>query len=154
LENGQTKPLGIEIKHLAILINRAFYKQLISDGDFEYGESSEHLTMMQSHTIGYIYDSPNHTIPQRDLEKEFSRRRSTITGILKLMEKNGYITREYSKEDARVKMVTLTDKAIRLHHEVTSKINAFNEKLEYGITESELQTLRTVIDKVKNNLEE
>jgi DNA-binding MarR family transcriptional regulator len=152
LENSQPKPIGFEIKHLAILINRAFHKQLVDDGSFG-NKNNEDLTLMQSHMIGFIYNHPKHTINQCDLEKEFSRRRSTITGILKLMEKNGYITREYSKTDARVKTVTLTDKAIELHHEVTIKIDNFNENLERGLTSDELNSFYTILEKIKNNLE-
>jgi DNA-binding MarR family transcriptional regulator len=108
---------------------------------------------MQSHIIGFIYEHENYSISQKDLEKEYSRRRSTITGILKLMEKNEYITRQYSKKDARVKIVTLTDKAIELHQQIVSRMETFNASLEKGLTPEEVDTFYYIMDKVKSNLE-
>ncbi|MGN1411023.1 MAG: MarR family winged helix-turn-helix transcriptional regulator [Oscillospiraceae bacterium] len=149
MESTPPKSIGFEIKHISILIGRAFDKHVFTKKDF----NNENLTIMQSHIIGFIYGHDNHTIPQHELEKEFNRRRSTITGILKLMEKNGFITREYSKKDARMKMVTLTDKAIQLHQCITKKIDDFNRNLEKGLTEDEVQTFYSIMDKIKKNLE-
>ena len=51
---------------------------------------------MQGWIIDYIYDRGNDPVFQRDIEKEFTIRRSTATELLKLMEKNGLITRQIS----------------------------------------------------------
>ena len=53
----------------------------------------EELTMMQSWIIRFLYEHSEEDIYQRDIEAEFSIARSTATGILKLMEKRGYIRR-------------------------------------------------------------
>lgn len=152
MDNTPPKSIGFDIQHLAILIGRTFDKQVFTEKELK-NQNSHNLTIMQSHIIGFIYGHKDYTISQKDLEKEFNRRRSTITGILKLMEKNGYITREYSKKDARTKMVTLTDEAILLHKEVTSKIDAFNENLEKGLTQEEIDMFHSIASKIKKNLE-
>lgn len=152
MDNTPSKSIGFEIKHLAVLIGRSFDKKVFTEKEFQ-NKNGHNLTIVQSHMIGFIYDYKNHTIPQKELEKEFHRRRSTITGILKLMEKNGYIIREYSKKDARIKMVTLTDKAILLHKEITSKIDAFNNNLEKGLTKEEIDTFYSIASKIQKNLE-
>lgn len=152
MENCQSKSIGFDIKQLAILIGRAFDTKLLNDGQFQ-NENGCNLTIMQSHIIGFIYFHKNHTVTQKDLETEFARRRSTITGILKLMEKNGLITREYSKKDARIKLVTLTNKAILLHKNIMTKLDEFNKNLEQGLTQQEIDTFRSIIEKIKQNLE-
>lgn len=154
MENNPQKSIGFEIKHLAILIKRAFDKQLsILDNEGFKTENHKCLTIMQSQMIGFIYQHENYTVSQHELEKEFNRRRSTITGILKLMEKNNFITREYSKKDARVKMVTLTDKAIELHQSIIEKMDSFNRNIEKGLTVEEINTFYSVLEKIKKNLE-
>ena len=50
-------------------------------------------------------------IYQKDVEKEFQIRRSTATGTLQILEKNGFIRREPVKQDARLKKLVPTDKA-------------------------------------------
>ena len=50
------------------------------------------LTMTQKHVLKFILmESLNRDIFQKDVEEEFQVRRSTATGMLKLMEKNGFM---------------------------------------------------------------
>ena len=51
----------------------------------------------------------------KDIEKEFSINRSTTSEMLKLMCKNGMITREEVDYDARLKKIVLTE-ASRQHN--------------------------------------
>lgn len=134
------------------MIKRAFDKLALSEKDLE-NENRYNLTIMQGHIMELIYRQENHQIQQCEIKKTFKRRRSTITGILKLMEKNGLITREYSKQDARVKMINLTDKAISLHQEAIKNMEMFNRNLEKGLTQDEINTFYSIMDKIKKNLE-
>ena len=59
---------------------------------------------------------------QKDIEEEFRIRKSTATGILQLMEKNGFISRESSKKDARLKRIVPTPKAEALRPEILEHI--------------------------------
>lgn len=63
----------------------------------------EDLTMMQCWIIRFLYEHEEEEVYQRDIEAEFSIARSTATGILKLMEKKGYIRRVSVERDARLK---------------------------------------------------
>ena len=50
---------------------------------------------------------------QKDVEQEFRIRRSTATVMLQSLEQKGYLVRVASTEDARLKRILLTEKAIR-----------------------------------------
>lgn len=53
------------------------------------------LTVMQKHILKFILlETLHREIYQKDIEEEFQIRKSTVTGILQLMEKNGFIYRE------------------------------------------------------------
>ena len=55
-------------------------------------EEEDSLTNMQRHVLHYILlQSMSRDIYQKDVEAEFQIRRSTATGILQLLEKNGFI---------------------------------------------------------------
>lgn len=70
------------------------------------------LTGVQGRVMHYILvkcaDGP---VFQRDVENAFDLSRSTATGILQLMEKNGLILRENMASDARLKSLIPTEKA-------------------------------------------
>ena len=71
----------------------------------------EQITASQCKIINYMSVNNGKDIYQRDIEKEFSVRRSTATKTLQLMEKNGLISRMPSKSDGRLKKLILTPKA-------------------------------------------
>jgi len=53
---------------------------------------NDDLTTMQKHVLKFILlETMHRDLYQKDIEEEFQIRKPTVTGILKLMEKNGYI---------------------------------------------------------------
>ncbi len=78
-------------------------------------EEEDSLTNMQRHVLHYILlQSMSRDIYQKDVEAEFQIRRSTATGILQLLEKNGFILRKAEDRDARLKKIVPTEKAEKI----------------------------------------
>lgn len=139
--------IGFEIRTLSNLIKRRVQNSsAISE--------SNKLTGMHGFIIGYLYENlDKREIFQRDIEAEFSIRRSTATGILQLMEKNNLITREPVDYDARLKKLVLTSKAIAIHESVTKEINEIESQLTKGLTEEEINIFVATLEKLKRNIE-
>lgn len=139
--------IGFEIRTLSNLIKRRIQNSsAISE--------SNKLTGMHGFIIGYLYENlDKREIFQRDIEAEFSIRRSTATGILQLMEKNNLITREPVDYDARLKKLVLTSKAIAIHESVTKEINEIEAQLTKGLTEEEINIFVATLEKLKRNIE-
>ncbi len=112
------------------------------------------VTGAHGYIIGYIFRKSQKGIPvfQKDIERDFSIRRSSVTGILNTMEQNGLIVRESVANDKRLKRLVLTDKAIESHKVVASRLDALDEYLESLLTEQESAVMRTVLQKLKDNL--
>ena len=118
----------------------------ISDGENE-------LTHMQRHMLFYILmESLNRELYQKDVEEEFHIRRSTATGMLQLMEKNGFITRESVPQDARLKKIVPTKKAERFRTQVQANIARIEQKLTDKIPAQDLDTCREVLLHMLGNL--
>lgn len=111
------------------------------------------LTNMQSRVLHFILlrtlEVPVH---QKDIEKEFDIRKSTATEILKLMEKNGFIFRECSKEDGRMKEIIPTEKSLAMQKEIVENIRSIETKLREGIPPEDYQTCIDVLKKMIENL--
>ncbi len=102
-----------------------------------------------------IYDNMNKgDVFQRDLEARFNIRRSTATGILKLMEKNGLIVRETVEYDARLKRLVLTEKAVKLHETIVREIDIIENTMRQGLSQEEFDSFFNTIEKIKKNLNE
>ena len=80
----------------------------------------EHAEESVLHYI--LFQSLKKDIYQKDIEKEFQIRRSTATGILQLLEKNGFVIRETVEWDARLKKLVPTAKAEGVREEILSNI--------------------------------
>ena len=68
------------------------------------------------------------------------------------MEKNGLITREPVPYDARLKRIVMTEKAISLHKSVKEDIDLAEERITKGISAEELELLRSVLSRIRDNL--
>ena len=137
--------IGFEIKALNNLIKRRVEMS-------ETKEEVEHLTGVHGFVIGYISDHDDEDIFQRDIEEKFEIRRSTATGIINLMEKNGLIIREKVDYDARLKKLVLTDKAREINKLVEDDISRIEKTITKGIDEADLEIFCRVVNKMKDNL--
>lgn len=144
---AESKKVGFEIKTISNLMKRRAEKSRTL-------KDAEKLTGMHSWVIGYLYHNRDKKeIFQRDIEMEFSIRRSTVTGILQLMEKNGLIVRKSVDYDARLKKLVLTPKAIALHEMIEKEITQFEAQLVKGLTEEEINSFLSTLEKMRKNIE-
>ena len=102
--------------------------------------------------IGYIAHS-DRDVYQKDIEKEFSIRRSSISKMLSNMEERGLIIRESVKGDARLKKLVLTDTAYELLKLAEEDMLAQETALQKGIIEDELEIFLRVLRKIGENAE-
>lgn len=111
------------------------------------------LTPTQKHVLKFILmESMHRDLYQRDVEEEFQVRRSTATGMLQLMEKNGFIFRESVEQDARLKKIVPTEKAVALRAEILENIMDMEQKLRFGISDSDFELCMRVMQKMLANL--
>ena len=94
-----------------------------------------HLTSVQSAILGYIYrKSKKDKVYAKDIEKEFDMRRATAAGILLLMEKQELIEREKVGNDARLKSIVLTKKALEIQNEIQKVIRENEKKIRKDLS--------------------
>ncbi|MDD3340105.1 MAG: MarR family transcriptional regulator [Lachnospiraceae bacterium] len=141
------RSIGFEVKTLSNIIKRSLENEVFA------GELQE-MSGMQGWIIKYLaHQDQTKDFFQKDIEKKFDIRRSSATGVLQTMERNGLIRREPVESDARLKKLVLTQKAIILHQQIDKRFDRFDEKLHGGISQEELEVFFRTIDKVKKNLE-
>lgn len=140
--------IGTEVGMLGNLIKRQMALMTA-------GSDVDCITGMQAMILHYlIHAEPQGAHFQKDVEAEFSIRRSTATGILQLMERNGLLIREQTEYDARLKRLVLTDKARALHALICDGLERTELLMQQGISEQELAVWFAVCGKIHSNLEE
>lgn len=111
------------------------------------------LTSIQNRVLHYILrHEPEVPIYQKDIEKEFRISKSTVTEILQQMEKNGFVNRESSRKDGRMKRILPTEKSFAIQKEVRENIRTAEDQLRAGIREKDLQICLSVLKQMSVNL--
>lgn len=140
------------MKHVGRKINilSQKIKRRIGKVSSEYGISS-----IQAKILGYIYANiEKKDIFQKTIEEEFDIRKSSVTSVLTLMEKNGLIKRVSVSGDARLKKLTLTDKGIEIHKSIYKEIEKLENTISDTLTDKELDQFDEYLVRLINKLED
>ena len=113
------------------------------------------LTTMQKHVLKFLLLETLHKVVyQKDIEEEFQIRKSTATGMLQLLEKNGFIVRESEKKDARLKRIIPTKKAEALRPSILAHIRQSEAQLTADISEADVLICKKVLCQMLYNVSE
>ncbi|HJC23684.1 MAG TPA: MarR family winged helix-turn-helix transcriptional regulator [Candidatus Eisenbergiella merdavium] len=113
------------------------------------------ITGVQSRVIYYILaHCKEGPVYQRDIENAFSLSRSTATGILQLLEKNGIILRESVSNDARLKSLVPTRRAFELTARVSACLKETDRLLTRGLSEGQILLFKEMAAQMLRNLDD
>lgn len=99
------------------------------------------MTLTQYKILAYLYEAPQGSTRQVDLERAFCMTNPSVTSVLHTLENKELICRSANPEDGRSKVISLTDKA----NTMRSELNEAGGKLENEFTKSLTQAERTTI---------
>ncbi|MBQ4088649.1 MAG: MarR family transcriptional regulator [Clostridia bacterium] len=136
------KNIIFEMKSLDRLLRKTI------EQEFRALDDDDQITRMHHWIIGFLFDRQDKDIFQRDVEAEFRISRSTTSSMLTLMEKKGLVIRQSVPGDARLKKLTLTEKAKQLHSQHMHAIHEFDSAINSSITPEEKQELLRIISKL------
>ena len=105
-------------------VNNLIFRKI---GQIARTNGVEAVTPMHGWIMEYLYRHSETPVFQRDIEREFSITRSTVTNILQLMERKGYIARRSVEQDARLKQLVLTEKGRQFHENTMLALHQTDE---------------------------
>ena len=138
--------------HIGIVIrclNNKIGRTVASFNAREFGDAT---TPVQGWVVRYLYENRDKEVFEKDLEGRFSVRRSTMTAILQLMEKNGLIVKEEVESDRRLKKLILTPLAIEKQERMKKCIDELEEKMRAGLSDEEISSFIKTAEKIGLNL--
>jgi DNA-binding MarR family transcriptional regulator len=137
----------IHIGRKIIILSKRL-KRRLDNGTSKYG-----ITGVQGRILGFIsHNSEKRDIFQKDIEEELDIRRSSVTSVLQLMEKNGHIERVSVCKDARLKKIILTEKGTEIQRNVKNLILELEKSLIDELSDEELDLLVSLIDRLSNKI--
>ena len=112
------------------------------------------LTNQQARILMYIdkHIRRQKNIKRKDLENFLNLKGSSVTSLMHSLEKNGFIERCQSMNDARRKELTLTEKSKELIKQMDLIFEATDNQLQEGMSDEEKMTFRLLLGIAHNNI--
>ena len=131
-------------------VNNLIFRKI---GQIARTNGVEAVTPMHGWIMEYLYRNSDTPAFQRDIEREFSITRSTVTNILQLMERKGYIERQSVPQDARLKRLVLTEKGACIREKTMQALHQTDEFVESLLTPEENAELLRLLNKLRKGLQ-
>lgn len=109
--------------------------------------------MGNSFILRFLSEHKDENIYQKDIEKFFELKKSTITSILNSLEDAGYIERKVEKDDGRLRRIVLTEKGFAMNEKVHNEFETLEENMSNLFSEDEYNNLIASLEKIRNYLE-
>ena len=106
------------------------------------------LTASQYRIIKCLYAQPSRTTRVVDLERQYSMTHPTTIGLLDALEKKGFTTRVENPNDARGKLIALTEKADTMQDELEALGTKIENKLTERLSDEEREQLAFLLNKL------
>jgi DNA-binding MarR family transcriptional regulator len=130
-------------------VDNLIFRQL---NEFSRANGVEDITAMHGWILSFLYENQGKAIFQRDVEQSFDITRSTVTNILQLMEKKGYIRREGVPEDARLKRLILTPAGAAAQEKIVQSLRQTTNYIDGLLSAEEHTELMRLLEKLKAGL--
>lgn len=134
-------------KEIGIYIDRT-YKVVRQDLINRFNHADIDLTPEQWVILSKLYGEVQN---QTDLANGSFRDKHTVSRILDLLAKKGYIRRETDPEDGRRYLIHITDEGLEMIEKAKPHVYASRERGWEDLTEEEYDNLLALLDKVFTN---
>lgn len=143
-----THIVGFEIHNMDTRLFQTIHAQLAQHDP----DMADPITPIQDFVLDYLCSHSASDCFQRDIEAHLGVRRSTVSRILTLMERNGLITRESVPADKRLKKLCVTEKGLQLHESMQQARAQLELRLTQNIPDEDMAVFFRVLAQMQNNL--
>lgn len=131
----------------------------LKEAAIEFDKKSNHLlaqyqlTQPQFNLLSCLLVNQDRIIRQVDLEKQFRLSSPTVTRLLHQLETKGFVKRVPNPDDARSKQIVLTSEALSQQAALLDSADQLEKEIRSGLSDSELKSGLTFMQKILKNLE-
>lgn len=106
------------------------------------------ITPSQYKVLKLVARSPEHTVRQVDVERQFSMTNPTVTGLVRNLEKKGLVERTPNPDDARSKVIDLTERGASAKDGLLDLGAELEREFTRNLTEEEKAQVKALLRKL------
>lgn len=130
--------ISLLVKKSSLIFDK-FSNQLLTPYD---------LTGSQFKILMVLYQSPDGSVRQTDIETKFSMTNPTVTGLVQKLETKDLVKRIPHPEDKRCKVLVLTDRATEMKEELLALADRLEQQMTKNLTGTECDQLAALLTKM------
>lgn len=100
--------------------------------------------------LSFLYSHENMTM--KELAEKIHRSKPTVTVLVDKLVALGYVLKEKSDADSRVTYIRLTEQGKAFQKDFQEISQSLNEKIFQGISETEMNVVDPILEKIMHNL--
>ncbi len=138
-------------KHIAILYDIIAHKLTVFQNRLleKLG-----ITQQQSRLMFFLHFHSAERLNQKDLESFMHLSAASVTSLIANLERHGYVERNVSETDGRVKLIRLTEKGEETLPAIDETLKQMDEIVMGGLTEEEKSYMEEMLLRVDRNIME
>lgn len=136
--------IGFKIREIGLILEKYIQQRSIQNG-------LEHLDGPQGAVLFYLTKHEQEDIFQKDIEQLLSIQKASASGLIKRMEKNGFICVEALAFDKRYKVIKVTDSGKEKRQIIERFVQQIEQELMMNISPEDLMTFHLVLKQVVIN---
>ena len=112
------------------------------------------ITYAQFGIIAYMIDNRDITVTQKMIEQFYELSHVTVIGILKRLEKNGFLRCVVNPDDKRSRIVILEDKGVEIFNTIGFSQESIRKRIREVIGDSKCDMLDEITKEIYDNFNE
>lgn len=145
----QDDPSALHVGRLTRAVDHALTRKCLK---VARARGIDEFSMIHGHILGFLYCHQGQDVYQRDLEAAFNVARSSVSGMVKLLEKKGYLTRQSAAGDTRLKKLSLTELGLSVFERSMEAIEEVEALAVQGLTPEEQKLFQDLCRRIQDNL--
>lgn len=141
MSESHTGDIGYQIQQIAHYI-----KQLQNESLMQEDLSISHVNVMYA-----LYEEDG--VTQSHIQKKLGIKASSLSKLIDILIRKGYVTRESVEHDGRTKVICLTESGKQKKKKLNEITNTIESQLKMHLSKEEGESLSTLLHQVKVNIQ-
>lgn len=136
-------------------INISFQLKSINDKIRRMGDATFAQYGLTGPQVAYLrcIQKSGGSLSQKELEKTFRVSHPTVVGIVSRLRDRGYIEIRTDEKDRRNRIITLTEKAVKVNDSLQQDYDEMSTNILTGLTPEEKRELSRLLKRVDDNVD-
>lgn len=110
------------------------------------------ISYTQAIILCKLAETPLQTATQKELKTHLQVTSASMSTVIKIMIKNGFLQQKTDEMDSRINVISLTPKAAALVPKISACLDKAEEKIYAELSNEEKEGFHSLLDRMQNNL--